>query len=221
MKSTFKKTLPVALGYIPFGITSGILLTQLGYEWYWSALMGLIVFAGAAQFMAVGLLAAHAGLLEIFVSTLLINSRHIFYGLTFLKRFPKKGLLRQYLIFSLTDETYSLLSTPQSKHLNPSSLAWIAFFNHMYWAIGCTLGGLLGAIIQVKIPGLEFAMVAFFIVLGIEQYKTNRSPELVVAASLSAIVALALTPKVMLLISMSLCCLIILAKGKLKGWRHE
>ena len=113
LSSALRTTLPVMFGYIPLGIAFGILFQDLGYPWYFASLMGILVFAGAAQFMAVGLLSAQAGLLEVAVSTLALNSRHIFFGLSLLNRYPQRGPGRWYLIFGLTDETFSLItSTP-------------------------------------------------------------------------------------------------------------
>ncbi|MFD2231135.1 AzlC family ABC transporter permease [Alkalimarinus sediminis] len=108
--NSFKTTLPVLFGYVPMGMAFGLLLADQGYAWYWATIMGVVIFAGAAQFMAIGLLAASAGLFEVAMTTLLLNSRHIFYGLSLIHHLKAKGWHKLYIIFGLTDETYSLLT---------------------------------------------------------------------------------------------------------------
>ena len=109
-RAAFRASIPVLFGYLPLGVAFGLLFNALGYPWYYATLSGLVIFAGAAQFLSVGLLAAHAGLMSIFAATLFLNLRHIFYGFSFLHRFPERGWRRYYLIFTLTDETYSVLT---------------------------------------------------------------------------------------------------------------
>jgi 4-azaleucine resistance transporter AzlC len=156
-------------GYVPLGMAFGILFSTLDYAWYYATLMGVVVFAGAAQYLAVGLLAAGAGLLEVFVATLLLNSRHIFYGLTMLPRYPRRGLARWYLIFGLTDETYALLSGLETR--SPRFYLLVTGLNQIWWVIGCTLGALLAEAVSFNSQGMEFALVALFLVLLYEQMK--------------------------------------------------
>jgi 4-azaleucine resistance transporter AzlC len=111
LRSLLSLTTPVAFGYVPLGIAFGILFQELGYGWYWSGILGLVVFAGSTQFMAIALIKAHAGLEEIFLVTLLLNLRHIFYGLSFIQTYAGLGIAKLYLVFGLTDETYSLFTT--------------------------------------------------------------------------------------------------------------
>ena len=170
-----KLTLPVMCGYVPLGIAFGILFVELGYPWYFSSLMGIIIFAGAAQFMAIGLLAAGAGLFEVFISTLLLNARHVFYGLSLIKDFDVTGWRKWYLIFGLTDETYSLLtSLPRSMTNSGVMKLQITGYNQGYWIIGCTLGALFGKEIDINTQGLDFTLSALFMVLTIEQFKASQ-----------------------------------------------
>ncbi len=133
--SAFKASLPVMFGYVPLGMAFGILFQDLGYAWYFAPLMGLLVFAGAAQFMAVGLLAAQAGLVEVAVSTLILNSRHMFFGVSLLGRYSAKGWKKFYLIFGLTDETYSLITSTQAPDHAHEQDYYVAItaFNQSYW----------------------------------------------------------------------------------------
>ncbi len=182
--------MPVLFGYVPLGFAFGMLFGQLGYEWYFATLMSVAVYAGAAQFMAVGLLAAGTGILEIGLATLLLNSRHMFYGLSMAARFPPGGIARGYLIFGLTDETYSLLSSmPASLHPATAFNVSVTALNQLYWVVGCTLGAVLGTELPVNTEGLDFVLIALFVVLAIEQAKTVRQWRPFVLAAVAALAA--------------------------------
>jgi 4-azaleucine resistance transporter AzlC len=211
-------SLPVFFGYVPMGMAFGLLLESQGFPWFWATLMGIVIFAGAAQFLAVGLLASNAGLVEVGVTTLLLNSRHIFYGLSMLTRYQSGGWQKLYLIFGLTDETYSILSSRVRKFASPqeqrSYQLWVTGLNQSYWVIGCTLGALLGTMVQFNTSGLEFTLPALFMVLVIEQYKATRMLFPFIIALISATLALMLFAKSsMLLVS------IILTLSLLLGYR--
>ncbi len=175
-QSVFRLTLPILFGYLPLGMAFGVLfVTQSDYVWWAAPLMGVLIYAGAGQILAVSLLATHAGLLEVFVAMFVLNARHLFYGLSLLGRFQGAGKRKLYLIFGLTDETYSLL-TSRPRGSDRSFEQEIDFritgFNQIYWVIGCALGALLGSNVSFDSTGIEFALVALFIVLTIEQYKS-------------------------------------------------
>ena len=216
LKSAFSRTLPVMFGYVPMGMAFGVLFSELGYPWFFATLMGVVIFAGAAQFMAVGLLAAGAGLIEVAVTTLLLNSRHVFYGLSLLQDFKVKGWRRWYLIFGLTDETYSLLTSMKGEKKDLSELQLsITALNQSYWVAGCTIGVLIGEAIQFDTTGLEFTLTALFMVLVIEQYKTVQKLFPFLIALISGLVALTVAnASNMLLVSLSLALALLLMKGK-------
>ena len=111
IRSALTISLPILFGFVPLGIAFGLLFQELGYPWYFASLMAIFVYAGAAQFMTIGLLSSGIGLLEIAISTFFLNSRHMFYGLAFLESFGNWNLRKLYLIFGLTDETYALMTT--------------------------------------------------------------------------------------------------------------
>ncbi|MGB0467269.1 MAG: AzlC family ABC transporter permease [Pontibacterium sp.] len=208
-----KATLPVLFGYLPLGIAFGVLFSELGYHWLFATAMGLFIYAGAAQFLAVGLLANQAGLAEIFVTTLLLNSRHLFYGISMLSRIKTKGWRRFYLIFGLTDETFSLLTSTTL----PSSVDATAFqlrvtlFNQCYWVLGCTLGAWLGGQISFSTEGIEFVLPALFMVLAIEQYRHLRqAAPFVLALVIGMGVLLLISRDQMLLISILLSVAVLL-----------
>ena len=191
---------------MPLGVAFGILFNDLGYAWYFATLMAVFVYAGAAQFMVIGLLAAGAGLFEIFIATFLLNSRHIFYGLSMLKKFGDWHLKKIYLAFGLTDETYSLVTTiepPQG--IQPIDYYFaITALNHSYWIVGCTLGAWIGASIQINTQGMDFALTALFVVLLIEQWKKVKEPLPFIVAIFSSLVAIYFFSEQMLLLSIVL-----------------
>lgn len=222
-KNLLSLTTPVAFGYIPLGIAFGILFQEMGYGWYWPGVMGLVVFAGSAQFMVIALMKAQAGLAEIFLVTLLLNLRHIFYGLSFVQRYAKLGLAKVYLIFGLTDETYSLLTTlpePSQTHRLKYYLS-VTSLNHMYWVLGCALGGVFGELVAIRMEGLDFALTALFIVLAVEQYDSKKRMDLVVFAGLSGLVAQILFAGSMLVIAMVICVSFLIWEGCRKKWIVE
>lgn len=174
--AVLRTSLPVLFGYLPLGAAFGVLFSELGYHWLYAAAMGLFIYAGAGQFLAVGLLANQAGLMEMAIATLLINSRHVFYGLSLMNRMHNRGWRKWYQIFGLTDETYSLITaTPIPKGIDPGQFHLrITAINQFYWLIGCTLGAWLGSQLEFSTEGIAFVLPALFMVLTIEQYKHLR-----------------------------------------------
>ncbi len=206
-------------GYVPLGMAFGILFQDLGYAWYFAPLMGLLVFAGAAQFMAVGLLAAQAGLVEVAVSTLILNSRHMFFGVSLLGRYSAKGWKKFYLIFGLTDETYSLITSTQAPDHAHEQDYYVAItaFNQSYWILGCALGAILGQATSFDTTGMDFALTALFAVLMIEQWKQIREPMPFLLAVLCSVVAMVLFKDQMLLLAIGLSICLLLVSGRKRG----
>lgn len=171
-KIAFPYTIPVMMGYIPLGIAFGVLLSSQGYAFYWSSLMGIIIYAGSMQFVAVGLLTHPVNLFTVALITFSINARHLFYGLSLLDSFGKTGLKKLYLIFGLTDETYSLICgiKPPVGIKAQDFYFCLSLLNQFYWLLGCTMGGILGNLISFNARGMDFAMTALFLVIFIEQW---------------------------------------------------
>ncbi|MFN2359680.1 MAG: AzlC family ABC transporter permease [Marinobacter sp.] len=197
-QSVFRLTLPILFGYLPLGMAFGVLFTtQLEYAWWVAPVMGILIYAGAGQILAVSLLAANAGLLEVFVAMFVLNARHLFYGLSLLGQFHGAGWRKAYLIFGLTDETYSLLTSRSrsgDRHYEQAVDFRITLFNQCYWVMGCALGALLGANVVFNSTGIEFALVALFIVLTIEQYKALQDIFPIAAGAAAAGIAILLLP---------------------------
>ena len=163
-----RSTLPVMAGYLALGIGFGVLMHSKGYGVGLTALMSLVIYAGSMQYVAVDLLGAGAGLLSTALMTLMINARHFFYGLSMLDKYAGMGKARGYLIFALTDETYSLLCTAQSEPRAYYLL--VSLLDHCYWVTGSVLGGLLGMALPFDTTGVDFAMTALFVVIFVEQW---------------------------------------------------
>ena len=172
-------SLAVFPAYVSTGMAFGLLALHQGFPWWLGPLMSLFVYAGAAQFVALGLLSAGAGLWELSLSIFLVNLRHLMYGLNFLKRYRIPGPGRYYLIGSLTDETYVLLSAPRVKALRDEKGAVVdvvlSLLHQSYWLGGTVLGTLAGSLLARSsadlTSGLEFSLTALFAVLLIEQLK--------------------------------------------------
>jgi 4-azaleucine resistance transporter AzlC len=184
-------------------------------------LMAIFVYAGAAQFMAIGLLSSGVGLLEIAISTFFLNSRHMFYGLAFLESFGVWNLRKLYLIFGLTDETYALMTTIKvpKNFTKERYYFFITLFAQLYWVLGCTIGALAANALSFNTNGMEFAATALFVVLLIEQWmKVKRSLPFVIAFIASSI-ALLFFIKHMLLVAiiLSIASIVLLRLVKIQS----
>ena len=187
LKFAFVNTIPVMLGYLFMGMAFGLLFENAGYNFIWSFFTSVSVYAGSGQFLLVDMLQKHTGFAAALVLMLSVQCRHIFYGLTFIEDFKKMGKAYPYMIFSLTDETYSLLwGTKIPEGLNEKRTKFlIALLDHSYWIVGCTLGAVIGSLITFDVTGVDYAMTALFIVIFTEQWLTgkNHIPALIGAAA--------------------------------------
>ncbi|AXX93367.1 branched-chain amino acid transporter AzlC [Malaciobacter molluscorum LMG 25693] len=177
LKKAFTVSIPVLMGYIVLGFAFGLLLTSFQYPWYLAPLMSIFIYAGALQFVAINFFNAKVGFIDIAIASWFINIRQSFYGLSLLKRFKNSGKLKPYLIFSLTDETYALLTTIKDDNtLNRKYFyLFLGLLNQFYWVLGSTFGALVGSHIKFNTAGLEFSLTALFVVLCIEQYKNLKN----------------------------------------------
>ena len=221
VRSALKTSLPIMFGFVPLGIAFGLLFQELGYPWFFATLMGIIVYAGAAQFMAIGFLSAGLGVIEIAMSTFFLNSRHMFYGLAFLESFGNWNLRKFYLIFGMTDETYALLTTIKvpEKYIKERYYLFITLFAQLYWVLGCTIGALSADILTFNTDGIEFAATALFVVLLIEQWIIVRKIQPFILGFIASIIALIFFVNHMLLIAImiSIVSIVILRVIKIKN----
>lgn len=197
-------TLPVAVGYVPLGAVFGFLFVQAGAPAWWALAAGLLVYAGAAQFMMVPMLAAGLPVASIALATWVVNLRHVFYGLALLDRLPRAWGARAYLAYALTDETYSLL-TLLPAHTPARLMVQIAALNQGWWLLGSGLGAWLGTLAHSSWTGLDFSLTALFAVLATEQWRRARAWLPVGLALASYALAWAWQPAHALLLGMALC----------------
>ncbi|MDR1961399.1 MAG: AzlC family ABC transporter permease [Gracilibacteraceae bacterium] len=174
LRDAFHVAIPVILGYLSIGLVFGLLLTGNGYAWWLSLVMSLLIYAGTAQYMAVDFFLQNTPLWQVAFMTFLLNSRHMFYGLSLLEPFARAGKYRPYLIFSLTDETYALLTSvsPPSGTGRAEFSFCLSAINHAAWLAGSLLGALAGTLIPFDLAGIDFALTALFIVLLLEQARS-------------------------------------------------
>lgn len=183
LKAAFPHTVPICLGFLMLGISYGFLMKNEGFSFVYPMLMSLFIFAGSMEFIAVHLLLSPFDPVHTFFLTLMVNARHFFYGITMLEKYKNCGKKKWYLIFGMCDESYSINSTV----LPPAAVdrGWFMFFvtflNHIYWVVGATLGGILGAAVCFNTKGLDFMMTALFVVMLINQWgeMKKRLPVLV------------------------------------------
>lgn len=176
LAAAFPLTIPVLMGYLAIGIAFGLMLQSAGWGVGWAVLMSLTIYAGSGQYLGVSLLAAGAALPQVAFLTLMVNFRHLVYGLSMLEKFRGMGWRKLYMMFSLTDETYALLASAQAPvGVNPKNFYFaIALLDHSYWILGSVIGAVAGALIPIDTTGIDFAMTALFIVIAVEQWQTYR-----------------------------------------------
>ena len=171
LKRNFLRTLPVMTGYLVLGAGFGILLQSKGYGFLWAFVMSGFIYAGSMQFVAVDLITTGAGLITAALTTLMVNARHLFYGISMVERYKSVGAAKPYLIFGLTDETYSLVCG--NEELDDKDLLQITLLDQSYWVGGSLIGSLLGAWLPVDFSGMDFALTALFVCIVTDQWLTN------------------------------------------------
>lgn len=182
-QKAFPHTIPVLTGYLFIGIAFGVMYAEKGYSFLWAILMSVMVYAGSGQYLAVNFFVPGVSFIQVIFLTFMVNVRHIFYGISLLEKFNKTGKKRWYMIFGLTDETYSLLCTTKvPDDVDESKFLFaISVLDHLYWILGSAIGAIAGTILPINSEGIDFAMTALFVVIFIEQWmeKKNRIPELI------------------------------------------
>lgn len=214
-------TAPVAMGYIPLGAVFGFLFVQAGGSAWLALASSLLIYAGAAQFMMVPMLAAGLPVSAIAMATLVINLRHVFYGLSLLSSMPANQWQRAYSVFALTDESYSVL-TALPAGARSQRMALVCALNQAWWVLGTAGGVWLGARAQIGISGIDFVLAALFAVLAVEQWRARRDVVPIWIAVASYGIALALLPAQALAIAIALSLLAALLRpARAIGTAHE
>lgn len=176
IKQAFLKSIPVMAGYVFLGIGFGILMSNAGFGVLWAAAMSTFIYAGSMQYVGVGLLTGGASVFTTAVTTVMVNARHLFYSISMIDQYRNAGKYKPYMVFALTDETYSLLcdgKTPDGVDKNLFRFL-VSLFNHCYWVVGSVIGSLLGSVLPFSTAGIEFSMTALFVASFTEQWLETK-----------------------------------------------
>ena len=221
VKKAFKATIPVMTGYLVLAIGFGILLKTKGYGLGWAIAMSGFIYAGSMQYLTIDLLCGGVSLVTTAVTTLMVNARHLFYGISMVERYKDTGKKKPYLIFSLTDETYSLVCSEESLKgvENPKEYYFlVSLFNQTYWVVGSIIGSILGNIIPFNVEGIDFVLTALFVTIFVEQWLTTKEHRPAVIGVLASVLCLMilggdnfLIPTMVIII-----LLLMIQKGKLE-----
>ncbi|MDN7587969.1 AzlC family ABC transporter permease [Burkholderia seminalis] len=188
---SFRLSIPVAMAYVPLGIAFGVFLVTSGVPWYWAPLSALMIFAGSIEFLAVSLMVSGMALPQVALTALIVNFRHVFYGLSF--PYPRLRTLAQrvYGVFALTDETYAITSAGEGAKLNGFQITALQLISHVWWVGGALLGSLTGLAIPSSIRGFGFALTSMFVILAVDAVRTKGTALLIGAAALASAAAFA------------------------------
>lgn len=176
LRTAFLDTVPVMTGYVFLGFGFGILMQNSGYGVLWSGAMSLFIYAGSMQYVAVSLLTSGANLLTAALTAFMVNARHLFYGISMVDAYKGMGKRKPYLIFGLTDETYSLVSQLQiPENISRNDYCFlVTLFDHFYWIAGTVLGALTGTLLPINYEGVDFALTALFVTIFVEQWLSTK-----------------------------------------------
>ena len=219
IKTAFLDTLPVMAGYLVLGMGFGVLLESKGFGVLWAFCMSLFIYAGSMQYLAVSMLSPGVSLVSAAVTTLMVNARHLFYGVSMVDKYKNTGKRKPYLIFALTDETYSLVC--DGEHSDDYYLL-VSLFNHFYWVAGSVLGSLIGSLLSFNTNGIDFALTALFLTVFTEQWLSQkRHRYAVIGVSASAVCLILFGADNFLIPSMALIAVTLLILSKKEGERDE
>ena len=175
-KYAFKQSVPIMAGYIVLGMGFGVLLESKGYGVLWAIAMSVFIYAGSMQYVAINLITGGASLIAPALMMLMVNARHLFYGISMLDKYKNTGKYKPYLIFALTDETYSLVCSgkiPEGVDRNKYYFL-VSLFDQVYWVIGSVIGSVVGSVLNFNTAGIDFSMTALFLVVFVEQWKSTK-----------------------------------------------
>ena len=191
-KYALGRSVPVLIGFFPVGVAYGILMENIGYSFIWSALTSIFVYAGSLQMLMVSFFAENIPIISVIVTSLLLNSRHLFYGLSFIEKIRSYGAWRFFMVFTLTDESYSLLCSYKDRDDVDEKKVHIfsAGLIYLYWICFSALGGLVGHFISFDTTGIDFALTALFIVILSDGLRSAKSKIPAVIAAVSCVLCI-------------------------------
>lgn len=192
IKYAFKQSIPIMAGYLVLGMGFGVLLQSKGYGIFWAFIMSAFIYAGSMQFVTIDLLSGGATLIASALMTLMVNARHLFYGISMIDRYKDTKPYKPYLIFALTDETYSLVCSGEvPEGVNQTKYYFfVSLLDQCYWVIGCIVGNLIGSLISFNSTGIDFAMTSLFLVVFVEQWQSTKNHLSAIIGVASSIICL-------------------------------
>lgn len=222
LRSAFLATVPVLTGYLVLGFGFGVILKANDLPALLAIFMSVFIYAGSMQYVAIGLLTGGASILTVAVTTLMVNARHLFYGISMLERYRNTGACKPYLIFALTDETYSLVCHDQKDGSNGQTpyYFFVSLFNHSYWILGTVLGVTAGSLLRFNSEGIDFALTALFLTVFLDQWLTSSDYAPAIIGLLASIACLLIFGSSNFLIPAMLIIALILCLKK-EETRHE
>ena len=172
LRAAFPHTVPILTGFLFLGMTYGVYMSSLGFSWIYPTLMALTIFAGSMEFVTANMLLGAFNPLQAFAMTLMVNARHLFYGLAMLDRFRGLGWKKLYLIFGMCDETFSVTCSVRAPEGVDEGwfMTFVTLLDQLYWVLGAALGGLCGTLLTLNTEGLDFVMTAMFVVIFLENW---------------------------------------------------
>lgn len=191
-KYAFKQSVPIMAGYIVLSMGFGVLLESKGYGVLWAIAMSVFIYAGSMQYVAINLITGGASLIATALMTLMVNARHLFYGISMLDKYKNTGKYKPYLIFALTDETYSLVCSgkiPAGVDRNKYYFL-VSLFDQVYWVIGSVIGSAIGSVLNFNTAGIDFSMTALFLVVFVEQWKSTKDHASAITGVAASVVCL-------------------------------
>lgn len=223
VRAAFLDTIPVLTGYVFLGFGFGILLHQSGYGVIWAAAMSLFIYAGSMQYVAVSLLSSGAGLLTAAMTAFLVNARHLFYGISMVDAYKGAGKKKPYMIFALTDETYSLVSQDQAPEgMDRHTYCFlVSLFDQIYWVSGSILGSLAGSLLPINYEGIEFVLTALFVTIFVEQWLSTKNHLPAVIGVVSTVVCLLVFGRDVFLIPSMVIIAVVLTVMRKTGRRES
>lgn len=223
VRAAFLDTIPVLTGYVFLGFGFGILLHQSGYGVIWAAAMSLFIYAGSMQYVAVSLLSSGAGLLTAAMTAFLVNARHLFYGISMVDAYKGAGKKKPYMIFALTDETYSLASQDQAPEgMDRHTYCFlVSLFDQIYWVSGSILGSLAGSLLPINYEGIEFVLTALFVTIFVEQWLSTKNHLPAVIGVVSTVVCLLVFGRDVFLIPSMVIIAVVLTVMRKTGRRES
>ena len=217
LKKVFRDTLPILGAYLVLGMGFGVMLMSKGFGLGWSVASCLIIYAGSMQYLAIEMITAGASLLSIALTSFMVNARHFFFGISMVDAYKNTGIAKPYLIYGLTDETYSLVcNTPElDEKESKGYYFWVTLIDQLYWLGSCALGSLVGSIVSFNTEGIDFALTALFLTVFVEQWLSSQEHSTALTGLLgSALCLLIFGPDSFLIPSMLLIILILSIKRK-------